>query len=230
MLWRRSCGFLVANSRTSFVFSGGTCLRIICPGGTVQSSSGNNAPDPTYRSLVEENIKREVHTSTQMLSGNRRGRFSNLWKYWATVMVVPSRMVKLRSDAPALLSFLTTRGVLRTRSPEYVVMIRIPVTNRWRRIRSRSGMLRRGLKMLCWPGLPRKSKQRSSNGPGLYMVPVEISTLTSNRPMAGLTDWKYPRQRTRPPPMSLVSRSVKKDRTLNGYFITGSMRTTTLSA
>lgn len=57
MLCRRSCGFFVANSRTSFVFSGGTCLRIICPGGTVQSSSGNRAPDPTCNWSEAENIK-----------------------------------------------------------------------------------------------------------------------------------------------------------------------------
>ena len=41
---------------------------------------------------------------------------------------------------------------------------------------------------------------------------------------AGRTDWKYPRQRTTPPEMFLVSWSVKKDRPLEGYLMLGAMR------
>lgn len=47
ILSRRSRGRLVAKSRTSLVFSGGICLRMIWPGGTVQSSRGMRAPEPT---------------------------------------------------------------------------------------------------------------------------------------------------------------------------------------
>lgn len=48
MLAKRSGGRFVANSTTSLVFSGGTCLRIIWPGGTSHSSRGTNAPEPTF--------------------------------------------------------------------------------------------------------------------------------------------------------------------------------------
>lgn len=48
ILFNRSAGLLVAKSRTDFVFSGGICLRIIWPGGTMHSSRGMIAPEPTY--------------------------------------------------------------------------------------------------------------------------------------------------------------------------------------
>ena len=64
----------------------------------------------------------------------------------------------------------------------------------------------------------------------LYMIPVAVSTLIYIWFCDGRRDWKYPRQRTIPPPMSLVSRSVKNDRTLNGHRFVGSMRTTTFKA
>lgn len=167
-------------------------------------------------------------TSMQRLFGNLSGRFRIVWKYWATVLLVPSRKVKLKSAAPALLNFLTTRGVLF--SPAYVVLTRMPEIKRCKRIRSRSGKPLRGLSNACCPGLPRNSRQISISDPDLYIVPVEMSTLTRSCPIAGLTDWKYPRHKTRPEPMSFVSRSVKKDRTLKGYFIVGSIRTTTFNA
>ena len=64
----------------------------------------------------------------------------------------------------------------------------------------------------------------------MYIAPVDMSMLITMRPIAGRTDWKYPRHSTIPPPMSLVSRSVKNERTLKGYLKFGPMRTTTLSA
>jgi hypothetical protein len=42
-----SGGLLVAKSRTLFVNSGGTCLRMICPGGMKQTSNGKSAPPMT---------------------------------------------------------------------------------------------------------------------------------------------------------------------------------------
>ena len=47
ILCKRSAGFFVAKSSTSFVFSAGTGLRMIWPGGMKQSSIGIFAPDPT---------------------------------------------------------------------------------------------------------------------------------------------------------------------------------------
>ena len=128
----------------------------------------------------------EQPTSMQKLLGNRRGRLRSVWKYWATVLLVPSRNVKLKSAAPALLNFLRTRGDLF--SPACVVLIRMPEIKRCKRIRSRSGMPLRGLSNAGCPGLPRNSRQRSINGPDLYIVPVEISTLTRSWPIAGRTD------------------------------------------
>jgi hypothetical protein len=42
--------------------------------------------------------------------------------------------------------------------------------------------------------------------------------------IAGRTDWKYPRHRTTPPTVGLVSSSVKNDRLLDGYLKLGAMR------
>lgn len=47
MLSSLAWGFFVANSKTSFVFSGGTCFRMIWPGSTSHTSSGINAPLPS---------------------------------------------------------------------------------------------------------------------------------------------------------------------------------------
>jgi hypothetical protein len=151
-------------------------------------------------------------------------------KYSATVVCWPLRS-KVRSLAPSLLSFLTTRGLglCWSRGPCDVV-IRKPVINRCNRRRSLSGRPWRGASAFALPGLPRTARARSMSGPGMYIAPVDISTLISMRPIAGRTDWKYPRHSTIPPPISRVSLSVKKDLTLKGYLKFGAMRTTTLSA
>ena len=63
------------------------------------------------------------------------------------------------------------------------------------------------------------------SSPCWYIAPVEMLTLIRILLIAGRKDWKYPRQRTTPPEMFIVSRSVKKDRALNGYpLLQGSMR------
>jgi len=102
---------------------------------------------------------------------------------------------------------------------------------RWSRTRSLSRSPLRGASASGLLGARlRWARARPISGPGMYMAPVDISTLMSMRPIAGRTDWKYPRHSTIPPPMSLVSLSVKNDRTLKGYLRFGPMRTTTLSA
>lgn len=63
----------MAKSKTSLVFSGGTCLRMIWPGSTSQSSRGMMAPFPTYRKcLIAPNnadLSLKKRTSTQIISG-----------------------------------------------------------------------------------------------------------------------------------------------------------------
>jgi len=66
--------------------------------------------------------------------------------------------------------------------------------------------------------------------PGWYIAPVEILMLIRSLLIAGRTDWKYPRQRTIPPEMFLVSWSVKNDRALDGYLMLGAMRMTIFNA
>jgi len=138
----------------------------------------------------------------------------------------------VRSLAPSLLSFLTPRGLglCRSRGPCEVVILKPGDINLCKRTRSLSGSPWRGTSAFGFPGLPRTARARSMSGPGMYIAPVDISTLMSMRPIAGRTDWKYPRQSTIPPPISLVSLSVKNDLTLKGYLKFGAMRTTTLSA
>jgi hypothetical protein len=139
----------------------------------------------------------------------------------------------VRSLAPSLLSFLTTRGLglCRSRGPCEVMIFKPGlVISRCKRIRSLSGSPWRGASAFGFPGLPRTARARSMSGPGMNIAPVDISTLMSMRPIPGRTDWKYPRHSTIPPPISFVSLSVKKDLTLKGYLKFGAMRTTTLSA
>jgi hypothetical protein len=66
--------------------------------------------------------------------------------------------------------------------------------------------------------------------PGWYIAPIEILIFIRILLIAGRTDWKYPRQRTTPPGMVLVSWSVKKDRALEGYLMLGAMRTAMFNA
>ena len=138
----------------------------------------------------------------------------------------------MRSLAPSLLSLLTTRGLglCPCLCCPCEVVILMPVIKRCSRMRSLSGSPWRGARAFGFPGLPRTARARLMSGPGMYMAPVDMSTLISMRPMAGRTDWKYPRHRWMPPPISLVSLFVKKDLTLKGYLRFGAMRTTTLSA
>jgi hypothetical protein len=138
----------------------------------------------------------------------------------------------VRSLAPSLLSLLMTRGLglCRSRGPCDVVIRKPGVINRCKRRRSLSGSPWRGASAFGFPGLPRAARARSMSGPGIYIAPVDISTLMSMRPIPGRTDWKYPRHSTIPPPISLVSLSVKNDLTLKGYIKFGAMRTTTFSA
>ena len=102
---------------------------------------------------------------------------------------------------------------------------------RWRRTRSLSGSPLRGASASgLLGGRLRWARVRSMSGPGMNIAPVDMSTLMSMRPIAGRIDWKYPRHSTIPPPMSLVSLSVKNARVIKGYLRFGPMRTTTLSA
>lgn len=142
-------------------------------------------------------------------------------------MPPPPCIVKLSAFAPAEVSFLMTRacGLAVCR-----VIIRTPERKRWRRSLSRSGNPEAGASRFGFLGPPKKSRQSSVSDPGLYIIPVEMSTLMIILPIAGRTDWKYPRHRWMPLPMSFVSLSVKKDLTLNGYLDDGSIRTTTLRA
>jgi hypothetical protein len=67
--------------------------------------------------------------------------------------------------------------------------------------------------------------------PGWYIAPVEMLTFIRILLIAGRTDWEYPRQRTTPPGIVLVSWSLKNDRALNGDpMLQGSMRTTMFNA
>jgi len=61
MLCNRSPGFFVANSRTSLVFSGGTCLRMICPDGIIHISIGIFAPVAILK-RVKSKSSQNLHT------------------------------------------------------------------------------------------------------------------------------------------------------------------------
>ena len=77
----------------------GTCFLMIWPSGTIHSSRGINAPEPT---------------STHGRSGYCNGLPVTRWKYAATPIVPPSLDLKCRSAAPSFDIFFTTRGVFET--------------------------------------------------------------------------------------------------------------------
>ena len=59
---------------------------------------------------------------------------------------------------------------------------------------------------------------------------VDGSTLINTQPIAGRTDWKYPRHKTIPTPKGLVSSLVKNEFLFDGYLRLGSIRMTMFSA
>lgn len=143
------------------------------------------------------------------------------------------------SDAPRWVNPLSTR--CRGGAPGILTSTRKPTILRSMNRRCESDNpvwpLRRETFRACsfgWPRTPGRSarirRQVSLSGPGLWKIPVDMSTFARRRSDAGRMDWKNPRQRTSPPPISLVSELVKNDRTLNGKFRLGCIRTTTLRA
>lgn len=166
----------------SLVLSSGNCFRISCPGRTVHNSMGIMAPRPTWRvvSLLNQ-INRDSCTSIQGRLGNLK-RILRLWKYASTDMVTPSLVVNVKACADWRESFLITW----TRFLAYVVSTRTPVMKRWRRTRSRSGMLARSAGLLRL----KNSRQRSTSFMALYMTPVDMSMFTYNLFWEGRSDWK----------------------------------------
>jgi hypothetical protein len=148
-------------------------------------------------------------------------------------MVCPSPISKVRSRALSRVTFLMRRR-LSGYCARYGVMILIPEMNCCSRNRSRSGSpwpwFGFGARAFGVPGLSRNSRAKSSSLPDLYMTPVEMSMLINIRSIAGRTDWKYPRHKTRPAPMGLVSWSVKNEFLFDGYLRLGSIRTTIFNA
>lgn len=128
-----SPGRFVAKSKTSLVFSGGTCFLMIWPLGTSHTSRGIKAPFPTWKDpLTPVTVWTDQPTSAQMTSGNFKGRLYVFRKYWATVICPPSRRENVRSLAPAPLNLLTTLDLDLSTSPVsgFLVKTRIPVMKR----------------------------------------------------------------------------------------------------
>jgi hypothetical protein len=135
-------------------------------------------------------------------------------------------MVNMVLLAPLLLSFLIT--TIRSR-PEWAVFTRMLETNFCKRILSRSekpclGENANGLSFLEY------SMKRLISGPGLYIIPVAMSTFRYIWFSDGRMDWKYPLHSSMPPPILFLPSGVKKERVLNGYFWLGPIRITTFKA
>lgn len=94
--WNLWGGLSVENETILLVLSLGNCLRMIWPGCTWQSSKGTRAPPGRNYVVQNENwinnqmmMSRRKRTSTQCRFGCWR-RIPSCWKYFATVVFLPS--------------------------------------------------------------------------------------------------------------------------------------------